>query len=216
MGFSARALARHFDRGLTRALAGADFEAAPGERVAIVGRTGSGKSTLLLLLALLDQADGGELDIDGSPSRTIRSPEAWRAETLGVVFQFHHLLLHLNVEENLELPLIGRLELAGRRKSVAEMLDTMSLGHRAKTVAARLSGGERQLLSVGRALIHRPRAVLADEPTGSVDRRTGDAIMGTLLEWARSARGTLVVVTHDHGIAASLDRTVTMEDGRTC
>ena len=209
-----RGLTRSFDRGLVQALRGADLSIERGERVAIVGRTGCGKSTLLALLGLLDEPDGGELRIDGAPAAGIRSPEAWRAQNVGFVFQFHHLLLHLHAGENLELPLLGRRDQADRRALSGEMLARLSLGNRCHTLAANLSGGERQLLAVGRALIHRPRLVLADEPTGSVDSATGRTIVAALLDWSRLSGGTLVVVTHDPQLAHALDRTVTMEDGR--
>lgn len=212
--FSARGLTRSFDHGLVPALRGVDLEIAAGERVAIVGRTGCGKSTLLSLLALLDDPDSGELLIDGRPPRDLGPREAWRGANIGIVFQLHHLLLHLTVEENLALPLIGRARRRDRRRRVGEMVDRMGLGHRAGTLAARLSGGERQLVSVARALVGDPRVVLADEPTGSVDSETGATIMAALFDWARRRHGTLLLVTHDEVLAGSLDRLLQMSDGR--
>ncbi len=215
LAFSARGLAKSFDGGLVAALRGVDLEIAAGERVGIVGRTGCGKSTLLSLLALLDDPDAGELAIDGRRASELRPREAWRGANLGIVFQFHHLLLpHLTVAENIALPLAGRMRRRERRQRVAEMVERMGLVHRASTLAARLSGGERQLVAVARALVADPRAVLADEPTGSVDSATGATIVATLGDWAQRRGGTLVMVTHDEALATSLDRVVTMVDGR--
>jgi len=214
VAFSARGLTRSFDGGLVWALRGVDLEIAAGERVAIVGRTGCGKSTLLSLLALLDDPDAGDLLVDGRPAGGLRPREAWRGANVGIVFQLHHLLLHLTVAENLALPLVGRARRRDRRRRVGEVVERFGLGHRADTLAARLSGGERQLVAVARALVGDPRAVLADEPTGSVDSETGSTIMEALLGWARRRDGTLVLVTHDETLAGSLDRVLRMSDGR--
>ncbi len=212
--YSARGLARSFEGGLVSALRGVDLEVAAGERVAIVGRTGCGKSTLLSLLALLDDPDAGELLVDGRPAGELRPREAWRGANIGIVFQLHHLLPHLTVAENLTLPLVGRARRQDRRRRVEGMVERFGLGHRAGTLAARLSGGERQLVAVARALVGSPRAVLADEPTGSVDSETGALIVAALLDWSSGCGGTLLLVTHDEALAGSLDRVLRMSDGR--
>jgi putative ABC transport system ATP-binding protein len=208
---AARGLAKSFDGGLVRALKGGDLEVAAGERVAIMGPTGCGKSTLLGLLALLDTPDSGELRIDGLEPAALGSPEAWRAASVGIVFQLHHLRPHLSVEENVLLPLQGRARRSSERSRA--LLDGLGLAGKAHTLAAKLSGGERQLAAVARALVNEPRLVLADEPTGSVDTATGERILETLLGWCGAQGATLVVVTHDATVAARLQRRVHMRDG---
>lgn len=210
---SCRGLTRSFDDGLVPVLRGVDLEVASGERVAIVGRTGCGKSTLLSILALLDRPDAGELQFDGIASKNVGSPEAWRASGVGIVFQLHHLLLHLTAGENIELPLIGRAGADARRQRVDAMLDRVGLSHRRNALTASLSGGERQLVAVGRALVGEPRLLLADEPTGSVDSATSERVLGLLAEESEARRATLVMVTHDLDLARRLDRVVTMVEG---
>lgn len=209
-----RGLTRSFDEGLVPVLRGVDLEVESGERVAVVGRTGCGKSTLLSILALLDRADSGELHFDDAPAHRIASPEAWRARGVGIVFQLHHLLLHLTTAENLELPLVGCVAAGERQQRVAAMLDRVGLAHRRDALAAHLSGGERQLVAVGRALINEPRLLLADEPTGSVDSTTSERVLTLLAAETQRRRATLVMVTHDLELARRLDRVVTMVDGR--
>lgn len=211
--FECRGLTRSFDGGLVPVLRGIDLDVEPGERVAVVGRTGSGKSTLLLILALLDRPDDGLLTIDGVPAARIGSPERWRAASVGIVFQLHHLLLHLTAAENLALPLVA-LDRQERRRRVDSMLERVGLRERAGTQAMRLSGGERQLVAIGRALVTAPRLLLADEPTGSVDSQTSKLVVDLLTEEAASRGATLVMVTHDLTLARRLDRVVTMIDGR--
>jgi ABC-type lipoprotein export system ATPase subunit len=215
LSISVRRLRKHFDGGLVRAVDGVDLTIAAGERVAITGPTGCGKSTLLSLLALLERPDEGELELGGVPAPNIRNPDRWRAENLGIVFQFHHLLPHLSAEENVQLPLIGRgISRSEVRRRAREMLAAVGLGHRATFLVSKLSGGERQLTAVARGLVVRPIVVLADEPTGSVDSHTGKRILGLLLDSELTHRSTVVLVTHDPKVAARADRVVSMLDGR--
>ena len=212
---SARGLTKSFDGGLVRALSGVDFKAAAGEKVAITGPTGCGKSTLLSLLSLLDEPDEGEILVDGRPAATLGPAERWRAENVGIVFQLHHLIPHLTVAENTALPLAGLgLSRAERARRVGEMLERAGLAHRAKALATKLSGGERQLCAVARALVARPALLFADEPTGSVDSENGERILGLLSGWCRESGATMVLVTHDPNVAKAADRTVAMRDGR--
>jgi len=206
-------LHKSFDGGLVQALQGVDLAVAPGERVAVVGPTGCGKSTLLSLLALLDAPDRGEILIDGHRPEDLRPAEDWRAREVGIVFQFHHLLPHLTVAENTLLPLLASSGSVDPRRAVA-LLGRLGLADRAHALAARLSGGERQLAALARALINDPRFVLADEPTGSVDSATGSRILDELSEWSTRSKGSLVLVTHDPAVARSMDRVIAMKDGR--
>ena len=215
IGVRARGLRKFYDGGLVRALVDVSLEIAPGERVTIMGPTGSGKSTLLALVAMLEDPDAGELELDGESTSRIRSPERWRGANLGIVFQLHHLLGHLTVEENVVLPLIGS---GGRmrdqlRKAHA-LLGDLGLNHRKNTLAANLSGGERQITAVARALINDPKLVLADEPTGNVDSVTGAKILEILDGWSERRGGSLVMVTHDSTVASRSDRVVYLRDGQ--
>lgn len=211
----ARSLRKSFEGGLVRALDGVDLDVRAGERLALTGPTGCGKTTLLSLLSLLDEPDAGELLLGGRPALTLGLAEEWRAANVGIVFQLHHLLPHLTVEENVALPLaVKRLTREERRDRVARVLERLALARRARTLAGRLSGGERQLAAVARALVAAPSLIFADEPTGSVDSVTGRLILDHLLGWCEESGATLVLVTHDPSIARALERTVAMRDGR--
>lgn len=214
VGVCARALRKTFDDGLVQALVNVDLEIEPGERVAIMGPTGSGKSTLLALLAMLDSPDAGELELGGQPVSQIRCPESWRAANLGLVFQLHHLLGHLTAVENVMLPLIGSGGIIqNHRHQARTLLKSLGLAHRTDTLAAHLSGGERQITAVARSLINDPKLVLADEPTGSVDSVTGVRILEILGEWSARRGGSLVMVTHDPAVASWSGRVVHLRDG---
>lgn len=215
LDIAAYGLRKYFDGSLVRAVDGVDLEIGAGEQVAITGPTGCGKSTLLSMLGLLERPDGGELILGGQPAASIASPERWRADNLGIVFQFHHLLPHLTVAENVMLPLIGRrTPRAESRERSRSVLQEIGLAHRADALASTLSGGERQLAAVARALVDRPRLILADEPTGSVDSRTGARVLELLLAGELSAGATVVLVTHDPAVAAHTGRHISMLDGK--
>jgi len=210
-----RGLKKSFEAGTVRALDGIDLDIAAGERVAVTGPTGCGKSTLLSIIALLESADAGELSLGGVETPTIGSPERWRAHHLGIVFQLHHLLPHLTAEENVMLPLFGAvMSTAEIRARARRMLESIGLGHRAGFTVSKLSGGERQLTAVARALVTEPQLLLADEPTGSVDSRTGERVLELILGDRLPGGPTVVLVTHDLGIARQTDRTIAMLDGR--
>jgi putative ABC transport system ATP-binding protein len=217
--FLARGLARRYGRGdgEVRALDGVDLEVAPGEVVFVAGPSGSGKSTLLHLLGTLDRADGGTLAVDGRDvaGASERELTLLRRARLGFVFQAFHLVPVLSALENVEYPLwiagVGRRE---RRERAREMLAAVGLERRADHRPDALSGGERQRVAVARALVHRPSAVLADEPTGNLDSATAAGVVELLLALNRTHGAALVVATHDGELLARAPRRVTLRDGR--
>jgi ABC-type lipoprotein export system ATPase subunit len=188
-----------------------------GENVAIVGPSGSGKSTLLGILGSLESADEGEVQLGEQSYRGLSSDQlaALRREAVGFVFQEHHLLPQCTALQNVLLPLLAR---PGQPPSGAEqsrgreLLDGLGLAGRHGAWPHQLSSGERQRVAVARALIARPRLLLADEPTGSLDRQNGSALLSLLLE--HSAESAVVIVTHSERVAAACDRLLQMEDGR--
>ena len=192
-----------------------DFQLSPQETVAIVGASGSGKSTLLSIIAGLDTPTRGTVRLDGQDMFALNEDDraALRAQKLGFVFQSFQLMGNLTALENVMLP----LELANRRdarKAAAEMLDHVGLGQRLGHYPKVLSGGEQQRVALARAFVMRPDVLLADEPTGSLDFATGETIMELMFELNREQGTTLVLVTHDSGIAQRCQRCITIESGR--
>ncbi|MHC4125230.1 MAG: ABC transporter ATP-binding protein [Planctomycetota bacterium] len=203
-------------------LNGLDLTVEQGEFVAIVGASGSGKSTLLHILGSLDKPDNGIVRFDGIDlsTKSTRQLNRFRNEMVGFVFQFYHLLDELTVLENVYLPaMVSKTVLgwfAARRQIKAraeQLLELLDLSQRAKHKSYQLSGGERQRVAIGRALINKPRLLLADEPTGNLDSATGNAIL-ELLEGLNQAGQTIVMVTHDERIAKRAGRTVKLTDGK--
>jgi lipoprotein-releasing system ATP-binding protein len=202
---------------VVRVLWGLDLAVQAGERVAIVGESGVGKSTLLHLLGALDRPSEGRLLFDGEDVFT--RPESALAEfrnrEIGFVFQFHHLLGDFTALENVMLPsMIARRPAAETRARARELLERVGLGHRMGHRPGELSGGEQQRVAVARALGQRPRLLLADEPTGNLDPVTGDEVQQLLLELNREHGSALVVATHNPRLAAAMERTLRLSDGR--
>ena len=204
-------------------LQGVELSIQEGEFVSIIGPSGCGKTTLLHLLATLDAPDSGEICFEGHRIDNVPSAgrDLLRNKYFGMVFQFYHLLPELTTLENVLAPaMIGESALGywfkrrQYRQRASEMLCMVGLGHRLKHKPRELSGGEMQRTAIARALVARPRVLLADEPTGNLDKHTGEEIMEILRRLNREQNLTIVMVTHDSRIAAEADRTVTLVDGR--
>jgi putative ABC transport system ATP-binding protein len=198
-------------------LAGVDMSIAPGEVVALRGPSGSGKSTLLNILGCLDRPTRGAYVLGGSDvSALTREEQAWvRLHYIGFIFQSFHLLSHATALENVALPLhYARVPRARAEQAARELLARVGLGHRHDHFPSQLSGGERQRVAIARALTGRPPVVLADEPTGALDTKTGAEIMRLLLELRAERATAIVLVTHDPEVAEYADRQIFMRDGR--
>ena len=198
-------------------LDGVDLTVQAGERVAIVGRSGSGKSTLLHLLAGLDDADVGQIDVAGETMTpaTNEVRTGIRRRYMGFVYQQHHLLPEFSALENVALPL--RLNAIAQREALqrsSELLDRIGLGNRLNHLPSQLSGGERQRVAVARALIHQPSLVLADEPTGNLDTTSAGELMSLMVELSESQSIAFLVVTHDVSMLDRFDRVLTLVDGK--
>jgi predicted ABC-type transport system involved in lysophospholipase L1 biosynthesis ATPase subunit len=200
------------------ALRGVSIEVASGERVALLGKSGSGKSTFLNLLGGLDRLSSGGLQVGGQALDRLsgRAMAGFRSTTVGMIFQSFNLIASRSAVENVELPMVfaGRSP-RDRRAAARGALEAVGLGERLNHRPDQLSGGERQRVAVARALVNRPRVVLADEPTGNLDSQTARQVMDLILDHVREYSATLVLVTHDEELAADCtDRIVRLVDGR--
>ena len=202
--------------GSIEVLRGLDFEIQPGECVAIVGNSGVGKSTLLHILGTLDHPTSGTVEFRGEDLFANSSDELarFRSDCLGFIFQFHHLLPEFNALENVMMPgLIANEPRGPLRERAVALLEEVGLSHRVEHPVGKLSGGERQRVAVARAVVREPALLLADEPTGNLDPKTGDQVLDLLLELNSTHQSGLVAVTHSPEIATRLGRKLILSDG---
>jgi putative ABC transport system ATP-binding protein len=198
-------------------LSGLSLEVPKGEFLALMGPSGSGKSTLLNLIGGLDRATSGSVQVNGERIDQMgeRQLAAWRARHVGLVFQFYNLLPVLNAERNVELPLLlTHLSKAQRRKHVETALKVVGLANRSRHYPRQLSGGEQQRVGIARAIVTDPTLLLCDEPTGDLDRKSGDEILGLLQALNREHGKTIIMVTHDPHASARATRTVYLDKGQ--
>ncbi len=218
VALSLQGIRRTFVQGDRRleVLRGVSLDLHPGEIVALVGQSGSGKSTLLHIAGLLERPDEGEVMVGGRPAAGAGDKERtmMRRQFLGFVYQYHHLLPEFSALENVMLPqmLNGRSRAVARTRAL-ELLDMVKLADRADHRPGRLSGGEQQRVAIARAVANAPRVLLADEPTGNLDAATSEVVFQQLLGLVRGTGMSALVATHNHELAARMDRTVTLRDG---
>jgi len=215
MVFEASGLKKEYDSGQVQALRGVDFRIGKGEFVAIIGPSGCGKTTLLQLLGALDRPSTGSLLYRGQSLPDLAEPATYRAHEIGFVFQSFHLLPTFTASENVQIPMFETdRPLPERRERALELLKGVGLEKRADHFPAKLSGGERQRVAIARSLANGPSVLLADEPTGNLDSENAASVLELLARLHREQAMTLVLVTHDMGIARRASRAIQMKDGK--
>lgn len=208
-------LKRSYEDGKIKALDGVNLKIKKGEFVSIIGPSGSGKSTLLNMLGALDLPNGGTINVAGYDLTKTNDLNNFRSKEIGFIFQLHNLIPNLTVLENVEIPMYeNRLSSKEMSKRALKLLDYVGLSHKAKRKPTQLSGGERQRVAIARALANNPSIILADEPTGSLDSRTGQMILQRLKEIHENENVTLIMVTHDMNVASMAERTIEVLDGK--
>lgn len=213
--FEGADIVKEFDGGNVRALRGVSFGILPGEFVAITGPSGCGKTTLLQELGALDRPTSGRLFYNGKSIPDLSDPARYRAREIGFIFQAFYLLPTFTALENVQIPMFeGDLSALQRKDRAASLLTSVGMGHRLNHLPGKLSGGERQRVAIARSLANEPPALLADEPTGNLDSENARLILDLLRELHQEKKMTLVMVTHDLGIARIAGRTIHMKDGR--
>lgn len=216
MGVEIQNIQKNFYQGETKieVLKNVSAKVSKGEVVAIVGESGSGKSTMLSLLSGLDRADSGAIIIDGTDMTKLSEKEmtGFRAANISIVFQQYHLLSHLTALENVMLPaeILGQKNI---KEDALKLLEDMNLSHRINHFPSQLSGGESQRVAIARALITRPHLLLADEPSGNLDTKTGDSVMNSFFEIIKKHNITTMLVTHSEILAAKCERTLKLSNG---
>lgn len=213
----ARGLVKRYEQGRIVALDGLDLDVRAGEFVAVCGPSGCGKSTLLNLISAIDRPDTGQLNVCGRSLAYLSEADAnrFRSSVVGLVFQLHNLLPGLTALENVQVPMLATSRDRDTRVQRArDLLVRVGLADRQHALPTVLSGGERQRVAIARALANCPRLLLADEPTGAIDSKTGEKLFDLLTELQVDLGTTLLVVTHDHNVAARANRVVHMLDGR--
>ena len=216
---SIKSVSKTFSKGNTtiKPLENLSLDVPRGEFLSLMGPSGSGKTTLLNLIAGIDSPTSGEILIDGRDIANLSRTELtkWRSVHVGYIFQLYHLVPILSAYENIELPLLlGKLSKAGRKEKILAALDLVGLGDRADHRPSELSGGQEQRVAIARAIVHDPDLLVADEPTGDLDRDSADSILTLLNTLATEHEKTIVMVTHDPKASAAAHRTMQLEKGR--
>lgn len=210
-----KGLKKSFDNGKITALNGIDLNIKKGEFVSIIGPSGSGKSTILNMLGALDRGDEGIIKVSGHDLNKTKDLSSFRSKEIGFIFQLHNLIPNLTVVENVEIPMFeGGLSNKEIRKKALKLLEYVELTDKINRRPTELSGGERQRVAIARALANDPSIILADEPTGSLDSKTGQIILQRLREIHEKENVTLIVVTHDLTVANQADRIIRVLDGQ--
>ena len=206
---------KEYDKGTVKALNGVNLDIFEGEFVSIIGPSGSGKSTLLNMLGALDKPTRGKIYIDGIDLVKEKDLSQFRQEKIGFVFQLHNLIPNLSVFDNVQIPLLPTgMSNKEMKEKASEIIRAVGLEDKKKQRPNKLSGGQRQRVAIARALVNNPSIILADEPTGSLDSKTGEMILNLLMEMHERYNVTLIIVTHDKGVAALAERTIKIKDGQ--